>query len=49
MPDPEQKVGENAKVILGDDLGVTNFLYAQARLDFINIPYLSTIGARLFT
>ncbi len=41
MPDQDQKVGENARVILGDDLGVTNFVYAQARLDYINIPYLS--------
>ena len=49
MPPPELKIGEPATVVLGDDLGVKHFVYTNARLDFLNIPYLSQIGARVFS
>jgi hypothetical protein len=35
--------------VLGDDLGVKHFVYTNARLDFLNIPYVSQIGARVFS
>lgn len=42
-------MNENAQIIIGDDLGVSRFVYCNARLDFINIPYIKEIGARIFT
>ena len=34
---------------MGDDMGCTQFAYLGCRLDFLNIPHLSTIGGRLFS
>jgi hypothetical protein len=42
-------VGEHAQIILGDDLGVSQFAYFCARLDYLNIPYVNKIGARIFS
>lgn len=36
-------------VVLGDDLGVNKFLYVNARLDYLNVPFVRDIGARLFS
>ena len=47
---PKQKANECAQVILGDDLGVNKFVYANARLDFLNIPFVSSkLNARVFS
>lgn len=35
--------------MVGDDLGSENFMLAQARLEFLNIPLLKTIGMKTFT
>ena len=47
-PEPKQKVGQNAEVILGDDLGTNKYLYACLRLNYLNLPVLKKAGARLF-
>ncbi len=44
-----QTIGQNAVVVLGDDLGVDKFVYASARLDYLNIPFFRDIGSRLFS
>lgn len=45
----EQVPAEGAVVVLGDDLGVNKFLYVNARLDYLNVPFVRDIGARLFS
>lgn len=35
--------------MLGDDLGVSHFFYANARLDYLNIPFVKSIGAKVFS
>jgi len=40
---------KNNEVIVGDDPGCHHFASLQARFDFLNLPYLEKIGARLFS
>ena len=34
---------------MGDDLGSETYMLAQARLEFLSIPYLKQFGLRAFT
>ena len=45
---PVQKVNEQLKLVLGDDLGVNRYLYSSVRFDWLNLPYVSDFGARVF-
>ena len=36
------------KIVVGDDMGSENYLLAQTRLEFLNIPYLKLIGLKTF-
>ena len=37
------------KVIMGDDLGCSQFAYFGTRLDFLNVPYLMDIRGKFFS
>jgi hypothetical protein len=35
--------------VVGDDLGSDNFMLAQGRFEFTNIPFIKKLGLRTFT